>query len=164
MIGQSTLDVARAAGLDLRQSGSRWWTYCPLHSERTPSFCIFPDGRWYCFGCHAHGDAADLYAALYDVSLGEALRAVRGADYRPKPRKPTGSDLRRKVEEWRSQRWHEACAVLHAARLIMEHTVPDSDQFWRAVGFEAWAIDELNALEAATPGQMVFWMNREARP
>ena len=160
----TALDVALAAGLKLGQKGPRWWACCPLHSEKTPSFCIFPDGRWKCFGCGQYGDAADLYASLYKVTLGEALRAVRGAAYMPKPRKPTGNDLRRKVEEWRSQRWQEACVILHAARVITKHAVQDSDQFWRAVGFEAWATDELNALEAATPEQLVHWMNMGARP
>jgi hypothetical protein len=160
----TTIDVARSVGLDLRPRGTRWWTCCPLHSERIPSFCIFPDGRWKCFGCGKHGDAVDLYAALYNVSIGEALRAIRG-DVRPlRPRKPTGSDLRQKVEEWKSQRWHEACIILHAARVIIAHAEPDSDHFWNGVAFEAWSTDELNALAEATPGQLVHWMNREARP
>ena len=163
MSEQAALDIARSAGLDLRQRGSRWWACCPLHNEKTPSFCIFPDGRWKCFGCGKHGDAADLYAALYGVSLGEALKVVRGAAYQPKPRKATGSDLRRKVEAWRYQRWQEACVILHAARIMITHAKPASEHFWIALGFIAWATDELNALESATPGQLVYWMNREAQ-
>jgi DNA primase len=159
-----TLDVARSAGLDIRQRGSRWWACCPLHSEHTPSFCVFPDGRWKCFGCGKHGDAADLYAALYGVSIGEALRAVRGNARPLRPPKPTGSDLRQKVEEWKSQRWHEACIILHAARVIIAHAELDSDHFWNGAAFESWATDELNALSEATPSQLVHWMNREARP
>ena len=31
---------------------------CPIHNERTPSFQIYPDGSFYCFGCAAHGNGA----------------------------------------------------------------------------------------------------------
>lgn len=74
----TALDVAAGYGLPLRQKGSKYWACCPLHGEKTPSLCFFPDGRWYCFGCHQYGDAVDLYAALYDVPTRDALRIVKG--------------------------------------------------------------------------------------
>ena len=66
------LEIAQAYGLPLKQKGSKHWACCSIHGEKTPSLCFFPDGRWYCFGCHQHGDAADLYAAMYGVTLAEA--------------------------------------------------------------------------------------------
>ena len=58
------MDVALREGIRLRQKGSRAWACCPLHGEKTPSLCFYPDGRWYCFGCHRGGDAVDFLAAL----------------------------------------------------------------------------------------------------
>ena len=154
------LTVARSAGLDVRRRGSRWWACCPLHGEKTPSMMLDERGRFHCFGCGANGDAADLYAALYRVSLGEALRVVRGENWKPEPRRPNGADLRRAVERWKGERWREACAKKHEARAIiraLEGTAPDSDRLWQAVADEAAANDTLNLLDTATPRQLVHW-------
>lgn len=45
------------AYLPLKRSGSNYVGLCPFHSEKTPSFTVFPsDGSFYCFGCGAGGD------------------------------------------------------------------------------------------------------------
>lgn len=158
---QSALDVARAAGLELRQRGGRHWARCPLHGERTASFCIFTDGKWKCFGCGAHGDAADLYAALHGVSLAEALRACKGEWRREK--RPSAYELRRVCEEWRGRKWAEACERLHAAQGLMdalERKCPPSvlmilPVFWDAVAVKARANDTLNMLGSMKPEQML---------
>lgn len=31
---------------------------CPFHTEKTPSFTIYPNGSFYCFGCRACGNNA----------------------------------------------------------------------------------------------------------
>ena len=42
----------------LRRAGSNYNGPCPFHSERTPSFTVFPDSQsFFCFGCEAGGDA-----------------------------------------------------------------------------------------------------------
>jgi hypothetical protein len=51
---------------------------CPLHHDTSPSFVIYPDGHWRCFGCGAYGDALDLYAALHNVPLADAVAALEG--------------------------------------------------------------------------------------
>lgn len=158
---QSALEVARAAGLELRQRGGRYWACCPLHGEKTPSFCIFQDGKWKCFGCGAHGDAADLYAALHGVSLAEALRTCKGELRQEK--RPSAHELRLVCEEWRSRKWAEACEVLHAAQGLMdelERKLPpsvliDNSAFWDAAAAKAHANDTLNMLESMTPEQML---------
>lgn len=155
------LNVARAAGLDIRRRGSRWFAFSPFRQERTPSLCFFPDGRWYDFGGGQHGDAADLYAALHKVTLAEALRIVRGEAWKSQPHKPTANDLRRAVEKWRGERWREACEQKHAARAAMtalEDAQPGSEAFWQAVTNEAIANDTLNLLGQSTPKQMIQWM------
>lgn len=66
---------------------------CPVHTERTPSFWVLPNGRWKCYGCGATGsDAIWLYIAvngLSEDSVGyqEAKRALGLWDNaRPQPR------------------------------------------------------------------------------
>lgn len=47
---------------------------CPLHSERSASFHADDrKGLFFCFGCQAKGDVIDLIAALWGVSMRQAI-------------------------------------------------------------------------------------------
>jgi DNA primase len=55
------LDIVDEIGavVPLRKSGKAFKGLCPFHSERTPSFYVFPDAStWKCFGC---GEGGDLF-------------------------------------------------------------------------------------------------------
>lgn len=74
---RSVLDEARAVGLELQRRGTAYWSLCPFHVERTPSFKIDDErGAFYCFGCGARGDVIDFVAKLRGISLGEAVRVL----------------------------------------------------------------------------------------
>lgn len=49
---------------------------CPFHDEKTPSFRIFKDGGYYCFGCQAHGDIFDFIRHKEACSLTRAIEIV----------------------------------------------------------------------------------------
>lgn len=51
---------------------------CPLHADTHPSFYIYPDGGWKCFGCGRYGDVLQLYAELHGVTNTEAIVALAG--------------------------------------------------------------------------------------
>ncbi len=43
--------------VQLHRAGSNYNALCPFHSEKTPSFTVFPSQKsFYCFGCGAGGD------------------------------------------------------------------------------------------------------------
>ena len=43
--------------VNLKRAGSNFQGLCPFHSEKTPSFTVFPATQgYYCFGCGAGGD------------------------------------------------------------------------------------------------------------
>lgn len=53
---------------------------CPFHSEKTPSFYIYPDeNKFHCFGCGVHGDAIDFIMKLKGLSFVEAVNSLTGA-------------------------------------------------------------------------------------
>ncbi len=47
-------------GIELQPIGTRWRAPCPFHKETDPSFVVYPDAGYHCFGCGAHGTAKDL--------------------------------------------------------------------------------------------------------
>ncbi len=59
--------------LGLPRTGRRHIICCPVHNDNHPSFNIYPDGKWKCFGCGAHGDVIDLFAVMHGVSTKEAI-------------------------------------------------------------------------------------------
>lgn len=61
-----------------RPSGDRLVTNCPLgiHEDRTPSFTVYPDQHWHCFGCHLGGSIIDFFMAFYHLDREEALLAA----------------------------------------------------------------------------------------
>jgi DNA primase len=81
-------EVARTH-VELRRHGNNFTGRCPLHDEKTPSFTVFEDNHFKCFGCGAHGDAADFVQSLNGVDFKGALRllgieqgSLSGADFK----------------------------------------------------------------------------------
>ena len=60
--------AAEALGLQVNRNSM---ACCPFHDDRHPSMKL--DERYYCFGCHASGDAID-FASSY-LHLGKIGRA-----------------------------------------------------------------------------------------
>ena len=43
--------------VNLKRAGSNVKGLCPFHSEKSPSFTVYPaDNSFYCFGCGVGGD------------------------------------------------------------------------------------------------------------
>ena len=80
--GIDLLEVARSAGVELRRSGNRHVGLCPIHSEKTPSFFVFPGNRWKCFGCGESGDPVDFIQKVHGLSFKDALTYL-GLDHGP---------------------------------------------------------------------------------
>ena len=66
--------IVENAGVSLKRSGCRRVGLCPFHDEKTPSFYVFDDNRFKCFGCGEHGDVIDFVQKLYSLSFADALK------------------------------------------------------------------------------------------
>jgi DNA primase len=61
----------------LKKSGRRWSGLCPFHGEKTPSFSVnAEEGRYYCFGCRATGDAITFVREIQHLDFIDALRQL----------------------------------------------------------------------------------------
>lgn len=69
--------VGRKVTWDLRKSNQGkgdFWAPCPFHQERTASFHVDDrKGFYYCFGCHAKGDAVTFVKETENLSFPEAV-------------------------------------------------------------------------------------------
>jgi DNA primase len=73
---RDAVDMADLVGskTDLRRVGSRLTGLCPFHDERTPSFSVnVEDKLFYCFGCHAKGDAIGFVEQTEGLDFREAV-------------------------------------------------------------------------------------------
>jgi DNA polymerase I-like protein with 3'-5' exonuclease and polymerase domains len=80
-------DYCTARGIELEPNGSPGLLVglCPFHDENTPSFTIYPDNTFYCFGCERYGDITDVDQVYCGGTLVEAALRLCGG------RPPTGS-------------------------------------------------------------------------
>ncbi len=72
-------DVETVIGsyVTLKRAGSNYQAPCPFHSERTPSFTVFPATKsFYCFGCGAGGDVITFIMRAENVDYVDALKIL----------------------------------------------------------------------------------------
>jgi DNA primase len=60
----------------LARSGRQWKGCCPFHGEKTPSFYVYEDGHYHCFGCGAHGDAIGFVMQSEGAGFTEAVERL----------------------------------------------------------------------------------------
>lgn len=61
---------------DLRSFGHMRRGRCPFHEEKTPSFFVYSDNHFHCFGCGVHGGAIDFVMQSEKLSFPEAVRRL----------------------------------------------------------------------------------------
>lgn len=104
---KQNLPIEQAAAqylrIQLTRRGNRWVACCPFHQERTPSFTIFPDGGFKCFGCGEHGDVITLVAKGLHLDTAAAIKML-AADLGLQPdRSRDRQAIRRQIEANRLQ-------------------------------------------------------------
>ena len=72
--------VGKKVMWDMRKSNQGkgdWWAPCPFHQEKSASFHVDDrKGFYYCFGCHAKGDAISFLKDSENMGFMEAVEAL----------------------------------------------------------------------------------------
>ena len=81
--------VGRKVLWDTRKSNQAkgdMWAPCPFHQEKSASFHVDDrKGYYYCFGCHAKGDAISFVRETENVGFMEAIEILAGEAGLPMP-------------------------------------------------------------------------------
>ncbi len=71
------IDIEALIGsyVDLKKAGRLSKGLCPFHSEKTPSFTVYPDTQsYFCFGCSKGGDAVTFIREIENLDYVEAVK------------------------------------------------------------------------------------------
>ncbi len=125
---RSRCDLASIAGsyTNLNRRGTRYWGCCPLHHEKTPSFCITPElQRYKCFGCGESGDVIKFVQKAENLDFMGAVEflAKRAGLTVPRTVGDKGVQDKRK----RKQAMAEIC--LETAKFYRSHLMSPHGQF-----------------------------------
>jgi DNA primase len=104
--------VGRKVVWDMRKSNQAkgdMWAPCPFHQEKSASFHVDDrKGYYYCFGCHAKGDALSFVRETENVGFMEAVEILAREAGMPMP-------ARDPVAAQRADRRSELAAVMEEA-------------------------------------------------
>lgn len=156
--------VGRKVTWDMRKSNMAkgdFWAPCPFHQERTASFHVDDrKGFYYCFGCHAKGDALTFVKETENLSFIEAVevlareagmamperdpRAVQQAD-----RRTQLAGVLEEAVKWFRLQLKTAAAAEARDYLIRRRLSPEAQDRWE-IGF---APDQRQGLFHALTGK-----------
>lgn len=128
------LSVVESAGVEVKRSGPNYFCLCPFHTERTPSFCIFPDNHFHCFSCGAHGDVIDFKMKLHGLSFKDALKhlgieqgPITAEVKRDIQRRKQRAELIRKFRDWEARYCSYVSDLWYKTKMLMTNGIPPDD-------------------------------------
>ncbi|NLV73164.1 MAG: DNA primase [Chloroflexi bacterium] len=158
------IDLVELIGsyVPLTKAGANYKGLCPFHSEKTPSFVVFPETQtWHCFGsCGTGGDLFTFIMRRERLEFPEALRMLaERAGVQLAPPSPRQQELQHEFEElWQANasaaaqfhRWlREHPAAAEARGYLERRGVTEASIARFQLGY---ALDDWHALELALTG------------
>ncbi|MBI3965886.1 MAG: DNA primase [Chloroflexi bacterium] len=146
------------AQVPLRKSSDSFLGLCPFHNEKTPSFRVFPDNHYHCYGCGAHGDIFTYVQQTQNLDFAESLRLLADLANVALPDRRAGVDDNygrlRELVEAAAQYYHNlllsSAAGAEARDYLAQRGVTDATRERFQLGY---APNEWNALERYLAGK-----------
>ena len=154
-------DIVELVGsyVQLKRKGRLYGGLCPFHSEKSPSFYVYPDTQsFYCFGCGAGGDAITFAKKINSIDYPEAVKMLAARAGMPEPQEDdkTGR-MRSRILSMNK----EAARVFHAC---LNSTVEEARQaraYWRRRGLDDKTIVRFGLGYAPNDGQALYQFLRD---
>lgn len=74
---RNDIETAVSQYVNLKRRGKNLVGLCPFHSEKTPSFTVYPEnGSFYCFGCGVGGDVFTFTGLIENLDYIEAVKLL----------------------------------------------------------------------------------------
>ena len=154
-------DIVELVGsyVQLKRKGRLYGGLCPFHSEKTPSFYVYPDTQsFYCFGCGAGGDAIVFARKINSIDYVEAVKLLAARAGMPEPQEDdkTGR-MRSRILSMNK----EAARFFHAC---LNSTVEEARQaraYWRRRGLDDKTIVRFGLGYAPNDGQALYQFLRD---
>ena len=154
-------DIVELVGnyVQLKRKGRLYSGLCPFHSEKTPSFYVYPDTQsFYCFGCQAAGDAISFVRKINSIDYPEAVKLLAARAGMPEPQEDdkTGR-MRSRILSMNK----EAARFFHAC---LNSTVEEARQaraYWRRRGLDDKTIARFGLGYAPDDGQALYLYLRD---
>ena len=154
-------DIVELVGsyVQLKRKGRLYGGLCPFHSEKSPSFYVYPDTQsFYCFGCGAGGDAITFTKKINSIDYPEAVKLLASRAGMPEPQEDdkTGR-MRSRILSMNK----EAARFFHAC---LNSTVEEARQaraYWRRRGLDDKTIVRFGLGYAPNDGQALYQFLRD---
>lgn len=74
---RNEIESAISQYVNLKRRGKNLVGLCPFHSEKTPSFTVYPEnGSFYCFGCGVGGDVITFTGLIENLDYIESVKLL----------------------------------------------------------------------------------------
>jgi len=124
----------------LTKAGRTFRGLCPFHSEKHPSFYVYPEQQsWHCFGCNNGGDVFSFIMKKQNMDFGEALKhlAQRAGVVIPERFEP-GAESEEKQKLYQINQ----AAALYFQSLLNSPAGKEAQGYLRERGFSAKTITD----------------------
>ncbi|MCD4738990.1 MAG: DNA primase, partial [Anaerolineae bacterium] len=161
---KARLDLAEVVGrvVQLNKAGRNFKGLCPFHSEKTPSFFVFPDSQnWHCFGCGKGGDVFSFVMEYEGGTFRTALEEL-GRQAGVEVQKRTPAQIQATQENDRLRAALEAAAAYYHTLLRSAPQARQARAYLKQRGFAVetikrfrlgYSLNSWDAMRAALRGQ-----------
>jgi len=132
------IESIRREGFDLKRRGRNYWSRCPFHDERTPSFMVNPNRQYYhCFGCGNHGDVITFIMQYRNLSFQDAIDHLKidgKSSLKLNPQEKKRKDLLAAYRSWLHSFYRQLCKQEQVLYNLMKrsrgHPFQNEDIAW----------------------------------